>query len=284
MALTEREEKLWIEIESWEQQFFNYEPTDFEMTYQKWLQTGLLQLGEKKQEKLLDFVDNVLFHLHALIQNSRFNEDSRNRLLSQARVFNGEITDILDMKKLSIEQLNYIASQQMAKQRLFSFGQGGLSGMGGVLLLGIDLPAMLAINMRAIQQIALTYGYDLKHPSEMMIALKVFHASSLPKDLQHQAWNQLFDDVATEQEEWFYGGSEEVTDISWLQQPIRQMLKALGIVMLRKKLIQGVPLIGMAFGATMNYQFTRQVTEVAHHFYQKRFLLDKASNGIINYE
>ncbi|WP_209122101.1 EcsC family protein [Alkalihalobacillus sp. BA299] len=276
MSLTKQEERLLLEVERWEQSFFHHEPTDFEMMYQKWLTVGLDQIGKEKKTKVLESIDNFLFHLHAMIQNSRFHEDARERIIEQAKVFNAEIEEVKDIKGLSIEKLNFMAKQQMAKQRLLSMGQGGVAGMGGIILLGMDLPAMIAINMRAIQLIALSYGYDVKRPAEMMIALKVFHVASLPKDLQGGAWEALWEEVQAEDyDEWFYTGNEEVADISWIQHPLRQLIKAMMIMLLRKKLIQGVPLIGMAFGATLNYQFSRQVTEVAQRFYQKRLLLEK---------
>ncbi|OLO40248.1 ABC transporter substrate-binding protein [Alkalihalophilus pseudofirmus] len=276
MTLTKQEQRLILEIEQWEETFFLHEPTDFETMYQKWLNVGLDQIGKDKKSKVLETIDNFLFHLHAMIQNSRFHEDARERILEQAKVFNAEIEEVQDIRTLSIEKLNFMAKQQMAKQRLMSMGQGGVSGMGGILLLGIDLPAMIAINMRAIQLIGLSYGYDVKRPAEMMVAIKIFHVASLPKNLQAGAWDALWEEVQSEDyDEWFYTGNEEVADISWIQQPLRQLIKVMMIMLLRKKLIQGVPLIGMVFGATMNYQFSRQVTEVAQRFYQKRLLIEK---------
>jgi hypothetical protein len=276
MTLTKREIELFAKIQQWETTYFDYESTDFERTYQKWLQKGFAQIGDHKQEKFLSIIDNLLFHLHAIIQNSRYHEDARNRLILQAQVFNPEVEQITDLRLLPIEQLNFIASQQIAKQRLISLGQGGVSGMGGVVLLGTDLPAMLTINLRAIQLIALSYGYELKHPFEMMMALKVFHVATLPKDLQKGAWENLWTEIPENGvSPLFYDGQEEITDASWISQPIRQLVKGMVITMLRKKLIQGVPLVGMVFGATINYQFSRKVTNIAQRFYQKRNLLER---------
>lgn len=279
VGLTEHERRLLNDIEEWEMQYFTYEPTDFELTYHKWMKNSYSKLNPKQQKKVFEVIDHFLFHLHSLIQNSTYQQEASKRLIAQAKIFNSEIETINDMKHLKIEQLNYIANQQVAKQRLVSFAQGGLAGMGGLLLLGTDLAAVVVINLRSIQLIALTYGYDLRKPNEMMLALKVFHASTLPKGLQHEAWQALeqeFFDYDEEWEQYFYSGNEEVvTEITWMQQPIRQIVKAIIIVMLRKKLIQGVPLLGMAFGATMNYQLARQTTEFAHRFYQKRYLIEK---------
>ena len=87
---------------------------------------------------------------------------------------------IEDLKKLDIDQLQYIAEQQIARHRLYSFAQGGLAGTGGTLLLGTDIPAMAVINLRVVQLIAMTYGFEVNTPYEMMSSLKVFHTATLP--------------------------------------------------------------------------------------------------------
>src|SRR5699024_3415709 len=106
--------------------------------------------------------------------------------------------------------------------------------------------------------------------------LKIFHAASLPKNLQFQSWHKLENEVyEQENDPYFYQGTETITHSSWLEHVLKQLAKVIAIQMLRKKVIQGVPLLGMAFGAGINYQFSRQVTEMAHQFYQKRYLIEK---------
>ena len=49
--------------------------------------------------------------------------------------FKKDLQNIEDLRKLDIDQLQYIAMQQIARHRLYSFAQGGLAGTGGTLLL-----------------------------------------------------------------------------------------------------------------------------------------------------
>ncbi|WP_347549289.1 EcsC family protein [Pseudalkalibacillus hwajinpoensis] len=275
MAWTEREENRLNAILQWEQEHFAQNATDFERTFQKWYDYQLSQIESPIKDRVYAIIDAALFHMHSFIQNSQSQVDATHRLLTEARLFHSEIEQIQDMKKLSIDQLSYIADQQIARQRLVSLAQGGLSGTGSILLLGIDLPAVLAINLRTVQLIAQTYGYPVNYPTEMMIALKVFHMATLPKGLQEQAWNTIEEELKNEQEHpYFYEGPEEVADAYWLQGPLKQIAKGTVLMMLRKKLIQGLPLFGIAIGAGVNYRFARSVSETAHKFYQKRFLME----------
>ncbi|MBY6035189.1 EcsC family protein [Fictibacillus nanhaiensis] len=275
MPLTEREEQILQEIHAWEKVFFTYEPTDFGRTYEKWATSQMDLLPEDLQGKIGEYVDSVLFHIHALIQNSQFQLDMKQRLLSEARVFRDDIFEIEDLKRCSIDQLSYMADQQIARNRLLSFTQGGLAGTGGLLFLGTDFPAMVALGIRSVQSIAMHYGYDIQRPSEMMRSLKVYHAATMPKRFQQEKWDELMEELREEEDPIFYAGTDVVADISWMSHPIQQIVKMMAILLLRKKLMQGLPIFGMALGAVMNYQQSRKITDIAHKFYKKRYLSEK---------
>lgn len=276
MGLSEREQKIWNEIQNWEYQLSQQESTDFQKTYDKWLNSSFAQLPGKKQKEFFAKADEWLFHLHAFIQSSQSQLDARNRILSSARLFDDTVEHIEDLRKLTIDQLIYIAEHQIARHRLYSFVQGGATGAGGFLLLTADLPLMVAINLKAVQLIATTYGYDVNKPYEMMLALKVFHAAIMPTRLQQYAWQGLLQELEqTEYSPFFYEGADEVIDSGSFQVVLKQLLKTFVIHSMRRKLIQGVPMLGIAVGSAVNYRLTRNVTEFTHRFYQMRYMLEK---------
>ncbi|MFE4704617.1 EcsC family protein [Peribacillus simplex] len=278
MEFTNREMKLWNEISEWQEKLYQYEPTDLAALYDKWLEQGFALLPENVQQQFFEKLDTWLFHLHAMVQSSQVQIDARERILASARVFNEEIETLSDLNHLSIDQLNYIANQHIAKHRLYSFAQGGMSGSGGLLLLGSDIPAMTVINVRIVQLIAMSYGVEVNTPFEMMLALKVFNAGAMPKRLQGIAWEELIREVQTAEDDYFYLGIEELTNPTWMEQPLKQLLKALSITVFRKKLVRGIPFISIAIGAGSNYQMTRSVSEFAQKFYQFRYLLEKKAD------
>lgn len=275
MGLTTREEIIWNDLMDWEDRLFKNESNDLSILYEQWLELTFSLLPDNMKETFFSKLDQWLFHLHGLVQSSQIQMDARERILITARVFNQDILTIMDVKQLSIDQLNYIAHQQMVKYRMYSFAQGGVSGTGGMVLLGGDLPAMTVINIQLVQLIALTYGYEVNTPVEMMIALKVFHAGMMPKRLQREAWENLIEEMKSKEDDYFYLGNEELTNSSWLEQPLKQLLKLIAITLFRKKKFQGIPLISMAIGAGTNYEVTRKISEFAQRFYQYRYLYDK---------
>jgi hypothetical protein len=275
MSLTERETVVLNEIREWETHLLNYEANDLQLTYEKYLERSFALLPENVQQQFFSVIDTWLFHLHGMIQGSQIQMDAKERILSSGRVFNKELHKIEDLRKLNIDQLQYIAMQQIARHRLYSFAQGGLAGTGGPLLLGTDIPAMAVINLRVVQLIAMTYGFEVNTPYEMMSSLKVFHTATLPPRLQKEGWSTLMIEMSSSNDHYFYEGNEEISDVTWLEQPIQQLLKAMVITIFRKRLIQGIPLVSMAIGAGTNYQLTRKVTEFAHNYYKLRYLNQK---------
>lgn len=279
MALTVRERVVLAEIQEWENKLYSYEPNDLELTCEKYLEKSFSLLPEHVQQQFFATFDNLLFHLHALIQGSQLQLDAKERILTAGRIFSPGIETIDDLNKLNLDQLQYIAQQQIARHRLYSFAQGGMAGTGSSLMLGADIPAMAVINLRAVQLIAMTYGIEVNTPYEMMSSLKVFHAATLPARIQSQAWEELKNELQEEQDYYFYEGKEELADVIWMEQPIKQLLKAMAIFIFRKKSIQGIPFISMAIGAGTNYQLTRKVTEFAHKYYQMRYLHKKVGKN-----
>lgn len=276
MALTKRETALLLEIERWEDSMREDLRSDFGRTYDKWLNGKLNQLPGPLKEKFFGKLDDILFHLHAFIQNSHVQQDARQQLLMTAKTFHDEIEQIEDLKKLSVDQLHYLSDLQLSKHRLYSFVQGGLAGTGGLLLMGIDLPAQMLLNLRAVQMTALSYGYEVNTPYEMMTSLKVYHAAILPKHLRYEQWTSLKEELQdSESHPFFYEGEDGFANQATLDHLVKQLVKVSAISMLRKKMIGGIPLIGMAIGAGVNYQMTRQITEFAHQFYRYRLLLEK---------
>ncbi|MDM5208777.1 EcsC family protein [Cytobacillus kochii] len=276
MPLSAREQMVLNEIREWENQLYSYEANDIERSYEHYLEYSFALLPENVQKQVFSMMDSWMFHLHALIQGSQLQLDAKERILSSGRIFQKDIDTLHDMNALTIDQLSYIAKQQIARHRMYSLAQGGATGTGGLMMLGSDIPAMVVINLRVVQLIAMTYGVEVNTPFEMMSSLKVFHAATLPRRIQGEAWEDLMNDLEQHDDLYFYEGKEELTDITWLEQPMKQMFKAVAIVLLRKKTLQGIPVISMAIGAGTNYQLTRNVTDFAHKYYQYRYLLNKS--------
>lgn len=275
MPLNDMERRALQEIKDWESKMSLDAPNDIQFVFENYLEQSFLLLPEGVRKQFFGLMDNMLFHLQATIQGSQLQADVKERILATARVMDPSVEAVNDLKKMDLNRLQFIAQQQISRHRFYSFAQGGLAGSGSKLMLGIDLPAMAVINLRAIQLIALSYGYETNTPFEMMSSLRIFHVSTLPKRNQHEGWKLLMNDFAESKERYFFEGSEEVTDSTWIEQPLLQMLKASVIYLWSKKSAKKLPVLSMAVGAGLNYGFTRKVTQYANYYYMLRYLKQK---------
>ncbi len=279
MILTNREEQLLEEIHKWEESLQSVKATDMELLYEEWLEKGINLIPSSVRETYLHKIDEGLFQLTALIQGTEMQTQATKRIIETARVFKEDITDLSEMNSLQVDQLSYICEQQMAKLRLYALSQGALSGTGQSLLVGIDIPVVLCMNIQAVQQAAMSYGYHIQTPSELMLTLKVFHAATLPKHLQAEGWHHLKSELSQEFDPYFYEGVDQIVDKTWLQKIVVQIGKTLAIFAAKRKVYNRLPVVSMMVGGGMNYRMAKQVTDYAKRFYQYRYLLDKKNES-----
>lgn len=274
-----REIALLEEIKAWENGLENDGRTDFQRTFDRWLNRKLNEIPVRMQKGFYKKVDSSLFNLHSVIQNSFVQQDAKKQILLSARALHQEIEQISDLHFLSIDQLHYLADLQTSKHRLYSFLQGGLTGTGGLMLTGADIPMQTILNLRAIQMISMCYGYEINNPYEMMTSLKVYHASLMPQHLQYEHWLGLKKEINSDHGmNYFYEGSEDLADINSMEYLLKQVAKLSVLSLFKRKLIAGIPLVSMMIGATGNYQFTRQITEFANRYYQYRLIYERQKN------
>ncbi|MCM3442780.1 EcsC family protein [Metabacillus halosaccharovorans] len=269
----EREKEILEEIKAWEHELQNDNRTDFQRTFSRWLDRKMDEIPDRMKKVFYEKVDASLFNLHSVIQNSFIQQDAKKQIILSARALNEKIIEISDLHFLSVDQLHYLADLQTSKHRLYSFLQGGMTGTGGILLIGADLPLQTILNLRSIQMISMCYGYEINNPYEMMTSLKVYHAALMPKHLQYSQWEKLIEEVDSEDRMgYFYSGNEDLADVKSVEFFLKQIAKLSVLSLFKRKLVAGIPVVSMMVGATSNYHATRQITEFANKFYQYRLI------------
>lgn len=275
MDSIEREKAILKELELWENELQNDSRTDFQRTYSRWLNRKLEDIPVRLKQVFYEKVDTSLFNLHSVIQNSFIQQDAKKQIILSARALNENIKEISDLHLLSVDQLHYLADLQTSKHRLYSFLQGGVTGTGGILLIGADIPLQTILNLRSIQMISMCYGFEINNPYEMMTSLKVYHAALMPKHLQYNQWEGLKEEIHSDnQMNYFYEGNEDLADVKSLEYILKQIAKLSALSLFKRKLVAGIPVVSMVIGAASNYHSTRQITEFANKFYQYRLITE----------
>ncbi|MFS0727938.1 EcsC family protein [Paenibacillus sp. 1P07SE] len=143
--------------------------------------------------------------------------------------------------------------------------QGASTGIGGLFTLAADIPAILGLCLKIIQEIALSYGYDPSRQEERIFAVKCLQFAS--SDIVGK--KAILDELTR------YGEADmEVAVISQLQ-GWREVMAAYRDNFGWKKLFQMIPIAGMVFGAFINRGMLKDTAEAAHMLYRRRRVMER---------
>ncbi|HWO75480.1 MAG TPA: EcsC family protein [Bacillus sp. (in: firmicutes)] len=265
----------WENVLQWEKNLVEYQGNDFERTYERWLNQAFEALPDYWKDPITQSIDQWIFHIYALFHETSIQNEAKERILSTAKAFNDEIQNFEDLKNLPLSQLNYIADREQSKHRIYSIIQGGLVGTGRTIFSSISIPVTLINNIRVVQLMSYIYGYDLSSPYELMTSLKVFHAATLPKRYQGEAWLSLKNDLLQKEKNssYFYDGEEQIISKEWIEFGMDELIKLVAIQLFQPKKDGRFPLLSVVMGVQFQYSLSKRVASFAHHYYMYRYLL-----------
>lgn len=170
---------------------------------------------------------------------------------------------------LALEEADEEAERLLSLYRKIAAAEGAGTGAGGFVLGAVDFPALIAIKMKFLFELAHVYGYDTGHFSERIFLLGIFQFTYA--DPAHR--RELLDRFKHWQEESRRWLSDKAyyRDMDWekFQRDYRDALDF-------RKMLQLLPGIGAVAGAWANYSILDEIGEVAMNAYRIRRLADLA--------
>jgi hypothetical protein len=148
--------------------------------------------------------------------------------------------------------------ERIAVYRTAAAAEGGVAGAGGFLLAAADFPALMAIKIKLLFEIAALYGHSGDRLSERLYILSIFQlAFSSPGHRQA---------VLKEMEGWDAKPEATLEGFDWrrFQQEYRDHIDL-------AKLAQLLPVVGAPIGAVVNFRLTDRVGETAMNAYRMRW-------------
>jgi hypothetical protein len=158
-------------------------------------------------------------------------------------------------------------SQQIADKRIKAAAiQGASTGFGGVFTLAIDIPALLGLSLKTLQEIAMIYGYDPNDKEERVFIIKCLQFTS--SDIVGK--EAILKELST----YYRKESPSNEAISQLQ-GWREVIYTYRDQFGWKKLFQLIPVAGLLFGAFTNRSMIKDIAEVGDMLYRKRRVLER---------
>lgn len=208
-----------------------------------------------------------------LISEKSILEQVQQNAITAMQSEKSEVESINRTEPLTLDQcatlpmavMNKTADQLSTSRSSMAMIQGATTGIGGFLTLAVDIPAILGLSLKIIQEIAISYGFDPKQKEERIFAVKVMQFAS--SDIVGK--KAILEDL-----EAFGNGERNQQMISQLQ-GWQEVIALYRDNFGWKKLFQLIPVAGVLFGAFINKGMLNDVAEAAKMLYRKRRALQK---------
>lgn len=170
---------------------------------------------------------------------------------------------ILD--QVPISKMDEIAEELRSSRTKIATVQGATTGIGGIFTLAIDIPVLLGLSLKVLQEISICYGYDPKEKSERIFIVKCLQFTS--SDIVGK--KAILEELSS-----FQQGGQKQQMISQLQ-GWREVVTTYRDSFGWKKLFQMIPIAGMIFGAFINRSSINDVAEAGKMLFRKRRILER---------
>jgi hypothetical protein len=199
---------------------------------------------------------------------------STGTVLAEARKLGVGASTISDLRGQDLERLDQVAVGISGQNSLIAMIQGAGCGLGGLTLLAADIPLLFGVAFRVVRSVGCSYGIDPATPGEKVIAFKIFEIAT---GGTHDRYGALLELEALQDELDGLDAQERAEKAAVLAGLIasREAIKRIVSILIRRKLVQTIPIAGAAVGAGFNYLFVSDVAETARMVYRKRVLDEK---------
>ncbi|KZE66175.1 hypothetical protein AWM68_07320 [Fictibacillus phosphorivorans] len=176
------------------------------------------------------------------------------------------IHELTDLQDVPLEEMKKVSLALADKRKSAATLQGASTGIGGIFTLAIDIPAILAISLKTLQEIAIIHGYDPKDKQERVYILKCLQFSTSDYVGKEAILNEL---AAINDDE--IKSREVISQIQGWREVTLTFTESFGW----KKLFQMVPVAGIIFGAFANRSMINDLAETGKMLYQKRRIVER---------
>lgn len=185
------------------------------------------------------------------------------RTIVRTSLFGAEYTPRRDVLHAPLALADEAAAKLISSYQKIAAAEGAGTGAGGLVLAMVDFPALIAIKMKLLFELAHVYGYDTKHFAERIFVLKIFQftysgpsrRAELLKEMKN--WHNASAKWTRDRE--YY----ESLDWEDFQKEYRDAIDF-------KKMLQFIPGLGAVTGAWANYSIVEELGENAVNLYRIR--------------
>ena len=175
------------------------------------------------------------------------------------------ITSVKDCANVPLLVMSSVSEDIKKANSKLATVQGASTGIGGIFTLTIDIPLLLSLSLKTLQDISLAYGFDPKDKEERVFIVKCLQFTTA--DIVGK--EAILNDLSSFHSYGQVGRKEMVSQLQGWREVVYTYRDQFGW----KKLLQMIPIAGMVFGAFSNRSMIVDVAEVGTMLYRKRRIL-----------
>ena len=188
------------------------------------------------------------------------------KVIVRTALFGAEYTPKRAVQKgLTLEEADEMAAEVISLYRKIAAAEGAGTGAGGLLLGAVDFPALIAIKMKLLFELAHVYGFSTKAFSERIFILTLFQLTYSEPQKRMVILTRIKN---WENEKLKWSSDEEYyRQLDWetFQKEYRDAMDF-------RKMLQMMPGIGAVAGAWANYGIAEELGKNAMNGYRIRRL------------
>lgn len=171
-----------------------------------------------------------------------------------------------EIKTVSLGIMKEVSADIAGSRKKIAAVQGATTGIGGIFTLALDIPALLGMSLKVLQEISIAHGYDPNDKQERVFIVKCLQFTSADTTGKETILKEL---------EAFYHGEQKTNEIMAQLQGWREVVYTYRDHFGWKKLFQMVPVAGIVFGAFTNRAMIEDIAETGTMLYQKRRVVER---------
>lgn len=179
------------------------------------------------------------------------------------------IESIEDIGNMPLENMISLGEKLQNERMKLATVQGASTGIGGIFTLVVDIPVILGIALKTLQEIAIIHGYDPNEKQERVFIVKCLQFASADIVGKEAILKEL-----SQINEKRDSSESMISQLKGWQEVFFTYRDQFGW----KKLFQMVPIAGMIFGAFSNKAMIEDVSQAGIMLYRKRRIYEKLQN------
>jgi hypothetical protein len=185
-----------------------------------------------------------------------------------------EVNTLESAAKLPISKMDLAVEKLAGNRKKIATIQGASTGIGGIFTITLDIPLLLGLQLKTLQDIAICYGFDPNDKKERLFIVKCLQFVSSDIVGKQAILSQLsFFDKQNETAK-----REVLSELQGWREVVFTYRDQMGW----KKLFQMIPVAGLIFGAFINRSAVNDIAEAGMMLYRKRRIIERLEIELVS--